>query len=111
MINSQMKVVVIGYGSIGKRHVNNLISLGIRDITLCRIDALGNQLNLNEIVLKEDIVKINPDFVIVSNPTSLHYQTLKFLLQHQLNNSMKLRNQIFSVYFLLVYRYVNNPWH
>ena len=31
-----MKVVVIGFGSIGKRHVNNLLSLGILDVVLLR---------------------------------------------------------------------------
>ena len=80
-----MKVVVVGYGSIGKRHVRNLVSLGFKDIVLCRSSANGNELNLKEVSKLEDIIKINPDFVIVSNPTSLHFQTLKFLVQHQFN--------------------------
>lgn len=80
-----MRVVVIGFGSIGKRHVNNLISLGINDITLCRTSALGNELNLREIEHLEDILKIQPDFVIVSNPTYLHGKSLEFLIQNQIN--------------------------
>ena len=80
-----MKVVVIGFGSIGKRHVNNLISLGIHDITLCRTQANGNALNLKEIEHLEDIIKINPDFVIVSNPTFLHFETLEFLIRNHFN--------------------------
>ncbi|RMZ49959.1 gfo/Idh/MocA family oxidoreductase, partial [Flavobacteriaceae bacterium PRS1] len=80
-----MKVVVIGYGSIGKRHVKNLISLGIHDIILCRKKAKGNDLGLLEIENVEEIIKINPDFVIVSNPTFLHFQTLEFLIQNQFN--------------------------
>ena len=80
-----MKVVVIGFGSIGKRHVNNLLSLGILDIVLLRTSKKANELNLPEITKYEEIIKINPDFVIVSNPTSLHFQTLKFLVQNQFN--------------------------
>lgn len=80
-----MKVVVIGFGSIGKRHVNNLLSLGILNVVLLRTSKKGNELNLQEITKLEEIIKINPDFVIVSNPTSLHFQSLKFLVQHQIN--------------------------
>jgi predicted dehydrogenase len=80
-----MKVVIVGYGSIGKRHVKNLISIGVKDIILCRSSLNGNELNLKEVTELADIIKINPDFVIVSNPTSLHFQTLKFLVQYQFN--------------------------
>lgn len=80
-----MKAVVIGNGSIGKRHINNLISLGIDNITLCRSSLKGNDLNLKEIVGLEEILKIQPNFVIVSNPTSLHFKTLEFLIQNQFN--------------------------
>jgi len=80
-----VRVVVIGYGSIGKRHVDNLITLGVNDIVLCRSSIQGNELNIREIDNLEDIIKINPDFVIVSNPTFMHFETLKFLVQNQFN--------------------------
>ena len=80
-----MKAVVIGNGSIGKRHINNLISLGIDNITLCRSSLKGNDLNLKEILGLEEILKIQPNLVIVSNPTSLHFKTLEFLIQNQFN--------------------------
>ena len=31
-----MKAGLIGFGSIGKRHVNNLLELGVKEITLMR---------------------------------------------------------------------------
>lgn len=80
-----MKVVVIGFGSIGKRHVNNLISLGINDIVLCRSKLTGNSLNLKEINNLESILDFNPNFVIISNPTALHFKTLKFLIEKNIN--------------------------
>ncbi len=80
-----MKVVVVGYGSIGKRHVTNLISLGVKDIVLFRSSANGNELKLKEVSELEDIIKASPDFVIVCNPTSLHFETVMFLMQYHLN--------------------------
>lgn len=80
-----MKVVVIGYGSIGKRHVDNLIALGINEIVLCRSTLKGNNNNLKEINRLEDIISINPGFVIVSNPTSKHFEVLEFLIKNQFN--------------------------
>ncbi len=80
-----MKVVLIGYGSIGRRHVNNLISLGINEITLFRRKKKGNHHGINEINNIDQILEVNPDFVIVSNPTALHYKYLKFLIKSKLN--------------------------
>jgi len=80
-----VRVVVIGFGSIGKRHVNNLIKMGIHDIILYRELSHENNLNLTEIQDIEAVKELKPDFVIVSNPTFLHFRTLKFLIKNQLN--------------------------
>ena len=80
-----MKVVLIGFGAIGKRHVNNLIKLGINDITLFRRKKSGNEFDLNEIDELNEIVVINPNFIIVSNPLALHYNYLEFLMKHNFN--------------------------
>lgn len=72
------KVGLIGYGSIGKRHVKNLLSLGINDIRLLRCNGKENEHNLKEYYSQEEFFKNNFDFVILSNPTSEHYE---FLLQ------------------------------
>jgi predicted dehydrogenase len=80
-----MKVIVVGFGSIGKRHVDNLISLGIKDVVLCRSKLVGNRLNLKEINNIENILDFNPNFVIISNPTALHFSILKFLIKNNIN--------------------------
>jgi len=56
-----MKLVVVGLGSIGKRHSNNLKVLGHEVISCHRND------NLKKILEKE-----KPDGVLVCNPTSMH---------------------------------------
>ena len=79
-----MKFGVIGYGSIGKRHVENLISLGYKDIKLLRNVGEGNQHQLPEFntfsKFAEDL-----DAIVLANPTSLHYRYLKLILKKNIN--------------------------
>jgi predicted dehydrogenase len=73
-----MKFLIAGLGSIGRRHLNNLVSLGESDITLCRT----GKSKLPDQELKEFPVVMNlksalaqsPDAVIISNPTALHME-------------------------------------
>lgn len=81
-----MKVCFIGLGSIGLRHLNNLVKLAEdRDIKL-NIDAVrsgkGKELEseiaekLSHIYTKYEDVEDDYDVAFVTNPTSLHYKTL-----------------------------------
>ena len=72
-----MKFLVAGLGSIGRRHMRNLITLGETDIVLLRTrkstmpeDELAPF--PQETDLQEAIRKHKPDAVIVANPTALH---------------------------------------
>jgi predicted dehydrogenase len=72
-----MKYLIAGLGSVGRRHMRNLISLGETDIVLLRTrkatlpdDELANF--LVETDINEALKKHKPDAVIVSNPTALH---------------------------------------
>ncbi|MBE7536044.1 MAG: Gfo/Idh/MocA family oxidoreductase [Anaerolineales bacterium] len=72
-----MKFLIAGLGSIGRRHMRNLIALGEKDIVLFRTrkatmpedDLAGFP---QETDLQAALEKHKPDAVIVSNPTSLH---------------------------------------
>jgi predicted dehydrogenase len=71
-----MKFLIAGLGSIGRRHLRNLVSLGEKDIILYRT----HQATLPDAELAafpvvsvlEDALAQKPDGVIVSNPTALH---------------------------------------
>lgn len=73
-----MKFLIAGLGSIGRRHLRNLLTLGERDILLYRthqstlpdveLDSFPVESDL-QTALSQDI-----DAVIVSNPTSLHLE-------------------------------------
>jgi predicted dehydrogenase len=72
-----MKFLIVGLGSIGRRHFRNLIGLGEKDIALLRShratlpdDELAGY--PVETDLTEALKKHKPDGVIVANPTSMH---------------------------------------
>jgi predicted dehydrogenase len=72
-----MKFLIAGFGSIGRRHMRNLIALGYDDIVLYRTrkstldDAEIGDFPV-EYDLDEALKKHKPDAVIIANPTSLH---------------------------------------
>jgi predicted dehydrogenase len=75
-----MKFLIVGLGSIGRRHLKNLLSLGERDIMLCRSRPTASSTFLVEEEMATFPVETDlqaalahcPDAVIVSNPTALH---------------------------------------
>jgi predicted dehydrogenase len=71
-----MKTLIAGYGSIGKRHLNNLRALGEQDFILLRShqSTLSDE-DIQGIPVETDIdsaLAHKPDAVIISNPTALH---------------------------------------
>ena len=71
-----MKFLIAGLGSIGRRHLKNLLELGQKDIVLYRTrqSTLGDE-DLQGFPVELDIQKAlshKPDAVIISNPTALH---------------------------------------
>lgn len=79
-----MKILMIGLGSIGKKHVNALKSIlpsaqifALRSIRNSEIHpGVTNIYNLDEIEL------IAVDFAIISNPTSEHKKTIEHLIEY-----------------------------
>ena len=71
-----MKFLIAGYGSIGRRHLNNLRVLGEQDILLLR--SHRSTLPESEIagipveITVEAALAHHPDAVIIANPTALH---------------------------------------
>jgi len=72
-----MRFLIAGLGSIGRRHMRNLVALGENDIVLYRTrKATLPEGELaafpQETDLQEALEKHKPDAVIVANPTALH---------------------------------------
>ena len=79
------RAAVIGCGSIGQRHIRNLRSLGVTDVIALRskqghFQDLPPELEVREVDGWSSLFAENPDIAIVSNPTSLHLETLEKLI-------------------------------
>ncbi len=69
-----MNIAVVGSGSIGKRHIGNLLSLGISDISVLRRENHPVP-EFPEIPVDTDPVRMferHPDLVVVANPAPHH---------------------------------------
>jgi len=72
--------VVIGLGSIGNRHLNNLLSLGVGSMTVVRrANSQNTQFQPPENVKichsLSEALSNQPDFAVICNPTHLHAST------------------------------------
>ncbi|NMC84161.1 MAG: Gfo/Idh/MocA family oxidoreductase [Anaerolineaceae bacterium] len=73
-----MKTLIAGFGSIGRRHLNNLRALGEKDILLYRTHhSTLTEEGIADIPVEttiEGALAHHPDAVIVANPTALHME-------------------------------------
>lgn len=70
-----MKFLFCGLGSIGQRHLNNLILLGEKDIIAFRNTKSiiqSNQQKIQVFQSLDDAVKQNPDVAFITNPSIFH---------------------------------------
>ncbi|MBR2526654.1 Gfo/Idh/MocA family oxidoreductase [bacterium] len=74
----QYKVLFVGLGSIGQRHLKNLISLA--DV---RVDALRTKNesfeNIETVYTDYENVPDDYDIIFITNPTTLHYEAISKL--------------------------------
>jgi len=72
-----LKSLVVGYGSIGSRHVENLLSIPNMEVIICtkrkNIKKIGNKCQVFNTL--KDALKQNPDFAIIANVSNLHIPT------------------------------------
>jgi predicted dehydrogenase len=80
-----VKFGVIGYGSIGQRHIRNLLAIGYDDIVLLRNIGSGNEYNFSEYSEMKALLDAQPDAVIIASPTSLHAEYLTQVLEHDVH--------------------------
>ena len=76
---AKLRGVIIGLGSIGNRHLNNCLALGVEKMTVVRRSESNSHFDAPDRVQVlhsvSDALADTPDFVIVCNPSHLHAQT------------------------------------
>lgn len=104
---SVKKAVVIGYGSIGQRHIKLLNGLGIATVVVSKryIDAEKSYLTIEEAIESE-----HPEYIVIANETYFHEETLnriqntgydhKILVEKPLFAKMPSQNYRFSSLYI-----------
>lgn len=74
---NKIKILIIGYGSIGKKHERILTSINKNN----QIFILTSQNIKKKNIIKDisEIKKINPDYIVICSQTSDHYKQLKYI--------------------------------
>lgn len=81
------KILVIGCGSIGRRHIRNFNSLGVEDFILCDTNEENLKAaaeGLSSTVLTKDFRKAlehGPDMAVICTPSSLHLEMARELVR------------------------------
>jgi predicted dehydrogenase len=74
-----VKIVIVGCGSIGRRHARNLRDLGASDLLLVdpnkeRADTLADELNARSFGVTQHAYDEDPEVALICAPTSLHLE-------------------------------------
>ena len=95
-----MKVLVVGFGSIGKRHINNLLKYPNVELIICtRKNSINLETRKNFKIVQsiEQGINENPDIAFITNVTSAHVSTaiklaesgINLFIEKPLSNSME----------------------
>ncbi|TGN08530.1 gfo/Idh/MocA family oxidoreductase [Leptospira ilyithenensis] len=89
-----MKAIVVGYGSIGKRHVRVLNDLGVN------VAVVSGQELPTEITkfsdLKNAIKNWEPGYIIVANKTHEHYNSLRIISEEDFKGKVLVEKPLFD---------------
>ena len=87
-------VLISGYGSIGRRHAYILSRLVKRkNLTILTKQKLTNFQTIKNI---KALNRINPHYIVISNPTSDHINKVKFIERNFNNKTILVEKPLFS---------------
>tara|TARA_R110002050_G_scaffold97132_1_gene202068 strand:- start:16777 stop:17682 length:906 start_codon:yes stop_codon:yes gene_type:complete len=90
-----IKVVIIGLGSIAQKHILALRKIDPKtEIFALRRSIINEEDNIKHVYSLKEIEKLSPDFIIVSNPTNVHFDTLKLI--YKLKTPLFIEKPLFS---------------
>ena len=90
MLNSAL---IIGYGSIGRRHARILKNkIKIKEVTICtrqKINGFKTLRNLSDL-------KTKPSYIVIASPTSEHFKQLKYVEKNFKNIPVLVEKPLFK---------------
>jgi len=90
-----IKILVVGYGSIGQRHTRLLKELGYPVAIVSRYLTNYSPLYPN---LDKALLEWNPNYVVIANRTNEHYESLSILAATQFEGLVLIEKPLFSKY-------------
>ena len=72
----KLKVLIIGYGSIGKKH-HNILKKIIPEKNIFLLTQ--KKINKNSIRSLKEIKSLNPHYIVISSITKAHYKQILYL--------------------------------
>ena len=91
-----MKALVIGYGSIGRRHAEILQDMDV--ISQVTVLSTQNDIPFEKISTLDDIISLNPHYVVIASKTSMHYDQLCFLEENMKGKTIFIEKPLFDSY-------------
>ena len=98
-MGEEIKILLVGLGSIGRRHLNHLKSIpGVESAAFrTRKGEITKESGIKEFFSFDEALAYQPDGVIISNPTSLHVETalpflekgIKVLIEKPIDTTLK----------------------
>jgi predicted dehydrogenase len=88
-----VKALVIGYGSIGRRHARLLSEMGCQVAVTSR---RSSEFTPHYFELGKALADWQPDYVVVADRTSEHYQTLTLLASHGFQGRVLIEKPLFD---------------
>jgi len=96
------KILIIGYGSMGKKHARVLRSMGVKNLF---IYSKKKNIPYKKIKSLNEIRKIDPHYIIISSNTSDHYWQLKLLEKEVRNKIILIEKPLFTEYKKIKIKY------
>ena len=88
------KVVIIGFGSIGRRHAKILKkNPNIKDVFVLTNQNCPSYIKIKSL---KEINKINPDYIIISSETSKHFTQLNYIEKNFKNKIVLVEKPVFE---------------
>ena len=80
-----MRILIIGTGSIGRRHIASLQALGVEPQFVflragARIDEFSDRLGARVVDAWQDALALKPELAVIATPSTLHLDALQMLL-------------------------------